>query len=85
MLGIEVVTLRLRIGEDWRSAAVANYALCITAAVPQIHRGALASSGRSSVTIRKPVASSQDPVPAAPTARTRRMGYEELPPPPDKR
>jgi hypothetical protein len=87
VLGIEVVTLRLKIGEDWRSAAVVHYPTFVTAAIPLPHRGDWAQARRA-----KPRATeafgADDPVSAASpasTTRRNRSGYEELPPPPHKR
>jgi hypothetical protein len=87
VLGIEVVTLRLRIGEDWRSAAVVHYPTFVTASIPLAHRGELAQTRRARPRGSDGIAG-DDPVSAtSATSSTRRnrSGYEELPPPPHKR
>jgi hypothetical protein len=86
VLGIEVVTLRLRIGEDWRSAAVTHYPTFLAGSVPRVHRGSLAQTTRNNP--RHTIDENDDPVSAtsaAPVTRRRNSGYEELPPPPNKR
>jgi hypothetical protein len=87
VLGIEVVTLRLRIGEDWRSAAVSHYPTFLAASIPHTHRGELARSTRSKPRATRS-ADDDEPISAtsaAPVTRRKPSGYEELPPPPNKR
>ncbi len=44
VLGSEVVTLRLAINDDWRSAAITHFPTMIAASVPQVHRGGLTAT-----------------------------------------
>jgi len=86
VLGIEVVTLRLRIGEDWRSAAVSHYPTFLSGSVPQAHRGSFAQTTRKPP--RRGLDQNDEPVTAttaSPVTRRQNSGYEELPPPPHKR
>ena len=41
VLGSEMVTLRLAINDDWRSAAITHFPTFIAASVPQMYRGGL--------------------------------------------
>jgi protein MpaA len=88
VLGIEVVTLRLRSGEDWRSAAVSHYPVFVAASIPQTHRGELAQSTRSKSRRANLDGNDESPISATsaePVTRRKPSGYEELPPPPNKR
>lgn len=87
VLGIEVVSLRLEIGEDWRAAAVANYPRFLAAAIPLALRGEM-ELARHAVKRLPGTAGEDTPVSAqtvAPITRRSQSGYEELPPPPHKR
>ncbi len=44
VLGSEVVTLRLGVNDDWRSAAITHFPTLIAASVPQVNRGGLTAT-----------------------------------------
>lgn len=93
VLGAEVLTVRLSVGDDWRSAAVAHFPALVAATIPEAHRGAAIAA--------KVPAAPQSPAGSTPTAAAdrddapvsaseavnvshpRRSGYKELPAPPE--
>uniref|UniRef100_A0A7C4LN77 Peptidase M14 domain-containing protein n=1 Tax=Schlesneria paludicola TaxID=360056 RepID=A0A7C4LN77_9PLAN len=87
VLGVEVVSLRLEIGEDWRAAAVANYPQFLAGVIPQSLRRE-PETARSQPRRHAPAVADDGTDSAqkiAPVTRRSRSGYEELPPPPHKR
>lgn len=48
VLGAEMVTLRLAINDDWRSAAITHFPTFMAASVPQVHRGGLTATTEES-------------------------------------
>lgn len=98
VLGVEMVTLRLSVGDDWRAAAITHLPTLIAASVPQLRRQNAADASEDSVaspfrmepeestTPETEPANGDGPVlTVAPIKRPARSGFEELPPPPQTR
>jgi hypothetical protein len=94
VLGAEMVSLQLAIGDDWRTAAIGHFPTMLAAGVPQLHRANLAPADEAESPSpfqldrieEEPESLPTIPTPPASTDRSllqrpRRSGFQELPPP----
>ncbi len=94
VLGAEMVSLQLAIGDDWQTAAIGHFSTMIAASVPQLHRANLASDDEAESPSPFQLDSIEEEpgslpsIPTPPTStdrsllqRPRRSGFQELPPP----
>lgn len=94
VLGAEMVSLQLAIGDDWQTAAIGHFSTMIAASVPQLHRANLASDDEAETPSPFQLDSIEEEpgslpsIPTPPTStdrsllqRPRRSGFQELPAP----
>ncbi len=94
VLGAEMVSLQLAIGDDWQSAAIGHFSTMIAASVPQLHRANLAPDDEAETPSPFQIdrieeePGSLPSIPTPPTStdrsllqRPHRSGFQELPPP----